>query len=176
MALLVLAACQPFPEVAETKRETAERPQTAKSPPKSKINKVEPAEEAVAVVGAGPPLIVVQGRAEKIARCLHGKLVEHPGLTSMGLGPAPLQAMDDGTFRLMPRKAIRVQLGTTNKSTSKTEETGRMTYTTTVAPAGGGQTAVYFQADAPNLSGTVLSSLLDAVRKTTRRQARVCAL
>lgn len=51
-----------------------------------------------------------------------------------------------------------------------------MTYSTTVAPAGGNRTAIYFAPEAPDLSGTVLQSLLETVRKQTHRQARVCAL
>ena len=97
----------------------------------------------------------------------------------MGLAPSPPVRLDSGAWQMQPRRAILVQRSgdaTDRKGQASSEDIGRMTYTTTVAPAGRGRAAVYFEPDAPDLSGTILSSLLEAMRKATRRQARVCAL
>lgn len=176
LTLPILAACQPAPETAETRRETATETKTVAATAKAAVEEVEPTEEAVAVAGAGPPLVVVPGRATKIVNCLYDKLAAHAGLASMGLAPEAPRRLESGAFRLQPRKAIRVQLSTTDKKKTITEGVGTMTYTTTVAPAGGNRVAVYFEPKAPDLSGTILHSLMETVRKQTHRQARVCAL
>ena len=167
-ALLVLAACQAAPDVAEREANTTVVEKAVET-----TTVQEPDPEPVVVAGAGPPLVVVDGRAGPIAACLYGKLAAHEGLAAMGLAPTAPAALDNGAFRLQPAKAILVQTG---KNASTTESIGRMTYTTTVAPAGGHRTAVYFEPEAPDLSGTILHSLMQAVHKATRRQARVCAL
>lgn len=180
LTLSMLNACQATSDIANAGHEAGDPAAGSDVAEASEPNRAEEiADKAVAVAGAGPPLVVVAGKAAAIARCLHGKLAEHQSLASMKLAPAAPVALENGTYRLRPRKAILVQLspsGSTTQPPARTQETGMMTYTTTVAPAGGNRAAVYFKPETPDLSGTVLGSLMDVVRKTTHRQARVCAL